>query len=141
MTLPRQDSITDQAWSKRKRVLRAVGGGMRPYYYRYNAQGERIWWQTGTQADSYYAAERHLRSLDGRLIGTFDGDGVLQYWNIHAGGMSPIGRLTTEGNPPPPNWRVGDEAALGDSVRVAVQEAAPYEAREAIALALGGESE
>ena len=110
--------------------------GMRPYYYRYNAQGERIWWQTGTQADSYYAAERHLRSLDGRLLGVFDGDGVLQYWNIHAGGMSPIGRLTTEGNPPPPQWRVGDEDALGDSVRVAVQEAAPYEAREAIAYAL-----
>src|SRR5690606_37931415 len=93
---------------------------------------QRVWKQVGVESDSAgYAAERHVR--DGaRLVGAFDGDGELLYWNLHAGGSNPIGRLEVDESDGFPV-----ELAPPDTVAAAVAAAAQEETWAAIASALG----
>ncbi len=87
-------------YDERNLPLKTILPGGITAYYRYSAEGQRIGLQVNSQSlngegeDPHYKVERYVR--DGaRLVGAFDGEGKLLYWNVHSspGAASPIGRI------------------------------------------------
>ncbi len=62
-------------------------------------------------ATSPFASHRaDSRTEVGRLVAVFDGGGVLQHWNLHAGGTAPFGRID--------RWESGTPGGGAQSSRV-----------------------